>query len=378
LTVAKTTFGNRNKEFHAVLTERVDAYFTERGIERTANAEMVLKCTFWVAGSIGFWALAIFGGLPPLFGLLAAMTFGFFVVGIGFNIGHDAIHGAISKKPWLNTLLGFSFDTIGASSTMWALHHNIMHHTWTNVPKVDGDVELQPMILLYPIEKPPFFNRFQHLYAWVLYSFTSLFWVTANNALQCAKGDPRTGKKFPWTTWIGVALGFLAHATLFLVIPFVFSGYAWWQIGIGFVAMHMVGGFTLAVVFQLAHVVDGPEFPLADEDGVVEFNWAAHQMRTTANFAVQSPLNRFITGGLNQQIEHHLFPRICHIHYRDLAPIVKQTALEHGLPYYENPSFRAAVASHYRILRRNGRSSASEVGQPVPAMRALQTERRAA
>ncbi len=361
MTVAKTTFGNRNKEFHAVLKDRVDAYFTERGIERTANAEMVAKCTFWAVGSVGFWALAIFGGLPPLLGLAAAMTFGFFVVGIGFNIGHDAIHGAISRKPWLNTLLGFTFDAIGANSTMWALHHNIMHHTWTNVPKVDGDIQLEPMVLLYPVEKPPFINRFQHLYAWVLYSFTSLFWVTANNVIQCAKGDPRTGKRFAWTAWVGVAIGFCFHATLFLVIPFVFSDYTWWQIGIGFVAMHMVGGFTLAVVFQLAHVVDGPDFPLADADGVLEYNWAAHQMRTTANFAVNSPINRFITGGLNQQIEHHLFPRVCHIHYQALAPIVKQTALEHGLPYYENPTFSAAVASHFRILRRNGRTSASDL-----------------
>jgi linoleoyl-CoA desaturase len=202
----------------------------------------------------------------------------------------------------------------------------------------------------------------QHLYAWALYSFTSLFWVFANNVIQAAKGDPRTGKRFPLRHWLGVFAGVALHSTLFLVIPYLYSGFAWWQVAVGFVAMHLVGGFTLAVVFQLAHIVEGPDyFPLPSSDGRFEDTWAAHQLRTTANFGVDSWLTRFITGGLNQQIEHHLFPRICHIHYKALAPIVRETAAKHGLPYYENDSFFTAVASHARLLKRNGALGLAEI-----------------
>ena len=138
------------------------------------------------------------------------------------------------------------------------------------------------------------------------------------------------------------------------MLPIALLPFAWWQVIGGWLLMHAASGLTLALVFQLAHVVEGPAFPQPDEHLTIEESWAIHQLRTTANFAVGSPLAAFLTGGLNQQVEHHLFPRVCHIHYPALAPIIRQTAAEFGLPYLEQPTFGAALASHYRTLRHFG------------------------
>jgi len=119
--------------------------------------------------------------------------------------------------------------------------------------------------------------------------------------------------------------------------------------------MHFIQGITLAVVFQLAHVVEGATFPAPDEKGDIMNNWTIHQLNTTANFAMKSPLAFWFFGGLNFQVEHHLFPHICHIHYPQLAPIVKQTANEFGISYHENTTMWDAIKSHTRMLKLLGR-----------------------
>lgn len=105
----------------------------------------------------------------------------------------------------------------------------------------------------------------------------------------------------------------------------------------------------------VAHVVEGADQPLPDDRGVIHTDWAVHEVLTTANFARNNRLLNWYIGGLNFQIEHHLFPHICHIHYRHIAPIVERTAKEYGLKYNEKPTFRAALASHVRRLRELGR-----------------------
>jgi linoleoyl-CoA desaturase len=145
---------------------------------------------------------------------------------------------------------------------------------------------------------------------------------------------------------------------LFIVLPLLVLDITWWQFIIGFLAMHMAQGLTMGLVFQLAHVVEGTDFPVPNETGNMEEAWAEHQMRTTANFASDCPLAAFFLGGLNRQIEHHLFPKVCHIHYGKIGKIVKETALEFNIPYTEKPTFIAALKSHYRMLRKFGLEAA--------------------
>ena len=119
----------------------------------------------------------------------------------------------------------------------------------------------------------------------------------------------------------------------------------------GFLLMHFIAGIILTVIFQLAHTVENTAHPLPDQSGTIENSWAIHQLNTTINFSRKSKIISWYVGGLNFQVEHHLFPDICHVHYPAIAPIVKQTAQEFGIPYLENKTFMQAVGSHINLLK---------------------------
>lgn len=353
---AKVRFNGSGIGFHAAVKKRVDAYFDENGISRRGNAAMALKSAFWFGLTALLYAVVVFSDLGLWSTLGVALFLGFSLACIGFNIGHDAIHGAYAERSWLNSLLGWSFQLIGASAYTWAISHNVVHHTYTNVPGHDGDIEPGPLLRFHTSHPVRPLYRFQHLYAWPLYCFVSLIWVFTKDFEQIARPDPRSGKRAPLSAWASVIAAKVLHAAFLIVIPLLYmtDRFALWQLAVGYLAMHAVGGFTLSIVFQMAHVVEGPTMPSTADDGSVEDSWAEHQMRTTANFSRGSFMAQFICGGLNHQIEHHLFPKICHIHYPAIAPIVIDTAKEFGLPYHEHATFMGAVASHARLLKHLG------------------------
>lgn len=365
----KVRFEHGNTPFYKELKKRADAYFEESGEPRTANGLMRFKVVFWVGSMVTLWALIMFGGFSALTTLFLTMAIGIALAAIGFNVGHDAIHGSFSDNPKVNSLLAWAFDFMGASSYTWSINHNYLHHTYPNIPGQDGDIEPGPMILLYPHDKRLFFHRFQHIYTLPLYCFTSLIWVFIKDFEQWVRPDIRTGKKHDSKHLPRLLTGKVLHVGFLLVAPLVLLDFPLWQIGVGYITMHFIGGFTLAIVFQLAHVVTGPEFPVPDEDGVIHNGWAEHQLQTTANFGDGNPLVTWIVGGLDYQIEHHLFPRVSHIHYPALSKIVRETTAEYGLPYLENKSVFGAVASHLRALKINGRTSGAEAFEALASMK---------
>ena len=341
--------------FHTDLRTRVDAYFEERGLSRHANAHVVAKIILFIGVVVGIYAGILAEIIPGIF----ALVLGFAIAEVGFNVGHDANHRSTSRHAWVNSVLGWSFDLFGGSSHGWNIAHNIVHHTYTNMPGVDRDIDAEPWMRFHSHEKRPAYYRWQHVFAFAFYMLTMLAWTFAKDVGLFMTRDPRTQKRPGKQAWAGMLIGKLVHFTVFLAIPMLVMSAAWWQIILGYVMMQMAVGFTLAVVFQLAHVVEGTEFPRADAHGSVDSSWAEHQLRTTANFSTGGVLATFFTGGLNHQIEHHLFPKISHAHYGALSKIVRRTALEHGLPYNENRSFMAALGSHIRIMRRFGAAVAT-------------------
>ena len=150
-------------------------------------------------------------------------------------------------------------------------------------------------------------------------------------------------------SWKVISFGFV------LVLPIIMAPQAWWVVILAFISMHFVTGLLITTVFQLAHIVPTTEYPLPDEEGVVEGDWASHQLFTTSNFSPKSRLFSWFIGGLNYQIEHHLLPNICHVHYRKISHIVAQTAKEYGLPYHNEHNFISAVGEHFKMLRHLGR-----------------------
>ncbi len=361
--IKKLKFNKSNDPgFYAETRSEVNKYFVENNISKHANAAMVLKSAFFILGAIGLYLLI----MSEIFGIwtnlgLAALL-GMFQAFIGFNVSHDAIHGSYTGSKKWNRIIGYSFNIIGANAYVWDLTHNQVHHTYTNIPGHDEDLEVAPgLICLSPEDKHKPFMKYQHIYAFFLYSLTSLSWVFRKDYkkfFQKTVGETlvpdHTIKEYI------ILFGFKAlYYTLFIVLPLVYMEVAWWQFLIGFIVMHLAEGVVLASVFQLAHIVENADYPSPDENWQMEESWVRTQMVGTADFSPDSWILTFFTGGLNFQVEHHLFPLVCHIHYPAISKIVEKVAKKHQMPYNVNPSFLGAFRSHYNMLKK--------LGNPIPA-----------
>jgi linoleoyl-CoA desaturase len=368
MTIAKIRFAH-DATFAPVLRGRIDAYFEQNNIAKTANGAMVAKTIALMAIVAALYTTVVFAGLPAGIVLVLSVVLGGAMAVAGINIGHDAIHGAYSDRPWINAMLSRSFDVLGASSLTWSTAHNFVHHTYTNVPGVDHDLDPGPFMNFYQRPQPHPIYRWQHIYAFGLYCFTHIVWVFKKDFQQLRQPDPRSQRSASAGDVASVLLWKVVHVGLFLVMPLALSPHAWWIVAMSYALMLMAAGFTLAMMFQLAHVVEEVAFPAVVGVGAearLNDGFHAHQLRTTCNFAPTSSVWGFLSGGLNHQVEHHLFSKICHIHYPALAPIVRATAAEFGLPYHEHPTMFSALASHVRAMRRFGHpATATTMEQPV-------------
>ncbi len=290
----------------------------------------------------------------PMLGLAIVMGIG--LAGIGFSVSHDALHGAYSSKPWVNRLIGLSFDLCGANGYMWKITHNVIHHTYTNIEGIDEDLTVSPLLRLSPSAPLKPIHRYQHWYAFLAYSFSTLFWVFVKDYKYFLQKDlgPYKNKRHPRSEVVTLIATKLVYYGWAVVLPLVLIPLPWWQIAIGFLAMHLTAGVILGVIFQLAHVVEGTDYPAPDPAGLMEHAWLVHEMETTSNFGPRNRLLCWYVGGLNFQVEHHLFPRTCSIHYPAISRIVKEVAEKYDVPYNEHPTLRAAIGSHFRQLRRLG------------------------
>jgi len=322
---------------------------------------MVLKTIIMLSLTFGSYGLIMSGhfSLMAMWGLTFLIGVG--IAGIGFCISHDALHGAYSSRRWVNYLLGLSFNLVGANGYIWKITHNVMHHTYTNIHDVDEDLTVSPLLRLSPGARRYWFHRFQPVYGFIAYGLATINWLFIKDYQQffARNVGPYANKKHPTSELATLIICKLVTYTWMIVLPLALLDITWWQFLIGFLTAHVTAGIILGVIFQLAHVVEGPEFPLPDDDGDMEYGWAVHQMRTTANFASGNKALSWYIGGLDHQIEHHLFPQTCSIHYSSIAPIVRQVAGEYGVPYHSNPTLSAAIGSHYRMLKQLGAAAAT-------------------
>lgn len=358
-------FNNQNqKDFAIALNKNVNQYFRENNIKKGANSLMIFKTIFHLTGWIGSYFLVILGdfSLPVTYGIWALL--GFFFAMVTVNIGHDAIHGAYSTKSWINNLFAHTFNLNGASAYMWTKMHNTAHHTYPNVEGYDEDIESLPIIRMSPLKKLKGIHKYQHLYAVWFYGLATLSWVLIKDYVKFFKNEVGnfSGEKHPTKEYFYLFFYKFLNYSIFIIIPFMVIDLSWYHILGGFLLMHYVAGFAVAIIFMLAHVVEEAHFLNPDEDGQMEHSWTVHQLYTTVNFATDSWLAAFLTGGLNSQVEHHLYSNICSVHYPQIAKIVRKTAKEFGYPYLES-SFTGAVGSHFKFLKKLG---ASKEYTPLP------------
>lgn len=344
------------QSLHTELKKRVQQYFDERGISATGNPKLFTKAIIMVIAFIAVYLHLIF--LTPVWylAIFECIVLGGLVAAIGFNVMHDGSHGSFSHNKWVNRIAASSISMLGANHFMWNMKHNMIHHSFTNVDGVDDDIEVGILMRMAPTQKHYQVHKFQHVYFWILYMLLYVFWIFFADYKKyfSRKIGNVPLKKMSINDHIEFWGVKLYHAAVFIVLPILTVGWLYWMIG--FIIMSFFAGFVLSIVFQLAHTVEHTEFPIADiESNKLPDEFAAHQIKTTANFATKNKLVSWLVGGLNFQIEHHLFPKISHVHYPAISEIVRNVCREYQLQYIEYPTMRKAVVAHVRFLRQMGR-----------------------
>lgn len=341
--------------FYEEVKRRVYSYFETNNISRHADWRMFLKTGIILSLLAVSYFLLVFVTSSLVMAIITAVVVAQAFALVGFNIMHDGGHESYSKSKKVNWTMGFTLNLIGGSQMFWRHKHNILHHTYTNISELDDDIRLGSIMRLSPAQPRRPWHRLQQIYAFPAYGLMTLLWVTIGDFRKFF--TKRIGDyKLPTPSVSEATLFFLTKIFYFgymLVLPMFFHPI--WKVVTFFLFVHFVLGFTLAIIFQLAHTVEDNAFPEPDpETGYMENEWAVHEVETTANFAPRSKVAAWYLGGLNYQIEHHLFPRICHIHYPAISKIVQKVCNEFGIAYVSYPSIGAAIAAHYRFLKRLG------------------------
>ena len=353
-------------DFSRALKKRANHYFETEGGTRRDRPAMLLKSAILLTWFVMSWALLVFAATTFWQAILLSMSLGFSIAGIGMAVQHDANHGAYSKHSAVNTLFSLTLDIMGVSSFIWRQKHNVFHHTFTNVEGVDFDLDFGSIARLTPEQDRRPWHRFQHLYIWGLYGLLLPKWVLFDDFVVITTrklGSHRLSKpsRVDLLRFAGAKLFFFGWA---LLVPALYHPI--WQVFLFLVLASYTMGVTLGSVFQLAHCVEEADFPPVPANGErMREEWSVHQMATTVDFARSNVLLSWYLGGLNFQVEHHLFPKVSHMHYPALSRIVEEVASEHGVRYRSTPTFSGSLASHYRHLRGLGQRQADALVSPI-------------
>lgn len=319
---------------------------------------MIFKSIFMLLLFFAPLAIIIFTPITSLWLLFTLYILsGLGMAGIGMGIMHDAIHGAYSKNKKINKLMGYTINLIGASDEVWRIQHNVLHHSFTNIEEHDDDINAPFFLRFSPHTKRNFLHKYQHLYAWFFYGFSTISWITSKDFVRLKryyKMGLIKDKKAYNKSLRKIILWKSVYYIYALILPLILTSFSPLSVLLAFITMHFVTGLSISLVFQTAHVTPDAAYPIPDNEGNLEFNRLEHQLQTTCNFSPNSKVLAWLIGGLTNQIEHHLFPNISHVHYKKIAPIVKETAEEFGLPYYSNGNFFSAVYKHFKMLKMFG------------------------
>lgn len=352
-------------KFFKTLNLRVNAYFKENKIARTGNWQLWVKTLVMFSVYLAPYAIILMLNIPVWVQLLLTIVMGIGMAGVGMNVMHDGNHGSFSKKPWVNKIMGSSIYILAGNVYNWKVQHNVLHHTYTNIHGHDEDLDAGKILRFTKHAKWQWYHKFQHYYSILLYGLLTINWAITTDFLQMKRYMARklSYGKFPnpFINWSKLVLSKIVYISIWIVLPLLVLDIAWWQVLLGFFIMHYTAGLILSVTFQLAHVIEEAEMPLPGKDGNLKNTWAIHQLKTTVNFSPKNKLVNWFTGGLNHQVEHHIFPNISHIHYGKIAQIVKQTAKEFNLPYNEYKTTRQAIIAHFKFLKAMGTKPALQL-----------------
>jgi linoleoyl-CoA desaturase len=356
--MVKFTFDNSQSIFFKSLKTKVDRYFSERKLDPSGNGKLYVKGGIQVFTAALLYTVLVFFTPAPLIAIPLCLLLGLNLGVIGFNVMHEGGHQSFSKYSWINKASAYSLNLLGGITYFWKIKHNVNHHTFTNIEGMDSDIDAKPFMRMHEEQPRHWYHRFQHIYWVVLYGISYLAWIFYEDFEKYFTGrhsansvPKKLALKEHFIFWFTKTM----YVFLYIVLPVIMVG--WLPALIGFLIITFVTGLSISIVFQLAHVVERTQFPSPDQqEGVAKQEWAIHQLSTTANFGTSSKWLYWLLGGLNFQIEHHLFPRISHIHYPQVSRFVKEACRESNIAYIEYTSMFKAIASHLTHLKRLGRA----------------------
>lgn len=342
--------------FKKVLHKRVNEYFAQSGLSKGYTPSMVVKTVVMLSLYIlPFVAILVFQ--PPFWlGMIIYILMGVGTAGLGMSVMHDGNHAAYSENQKVNYLIGLTMNMMGADSYNWKIKHNKLHHVFTNIYGKDEDIKSRAILrfaFASPLKK---YHRFQYIYAWFLYSLMSLsmlFLDIPKRFVYRKMGITNLSLRAFRYSLARLIASKIIYLLIIIGLP-VYLGLGWVYAITGFFLMQLTTGFILSVIFQMAHVVEGPVQAIPDAEGRIKDSLLVHQLKSSADFAKNNKLLSWYVGGLNYQTEHHLFPRICHVHYPALSKIVETTTREFNIPYNVYNTFGDALRSHLNTLRKLG------------------------
>jgi linoleoyl-CoA desaturase len=347
----------KQKLFVKELKESVKSYFKDHQLSVKANFWFFLKAFLLLGIYIGAFVLILVLNLNPWWALVLVIAMGIGEAGIGMSVMHDGAHGTVSDKKWVNDIFASTITILGSNRTNWKIQHNVLHHRFTNIYGFDPDIYTKAVIRLSDHAPLKRYHRFQFFYAFFLYGLMTFAKLTGDfKQLTVFHRNGMLGTQE--TIFIKELLKLIAVKIIYLFVliglPILLTSYSWWQVLIGFIVMHLVAGMIMSTIFQMAHVVEGLVQPLPDTGLKIPIEWMVHQISVTSNFALKNKFIFWYAGGLNYQVEHHLFQYINHSHYPEISKIVRVKCKKYGITYHVNDNFFSALKSHIRRLQELG------------------------
>lgn len=340
------------------LKNKIDTYFRFYKIKKEGNAYLYTKTIILLLSAASHYYFLVFFPTPIWIKIILCVSFGANIAFIGFNVMHDGAHGSYSTKDWVNDLMGLSLNFMGGNMFIWKKKHNGNHHKYTNINEADDDIDIRPFIRVHENDKIYWYHRFQHIYWILLYCLTYILWVFFQDFKKYFTGKvgqikfSKMSMKEHLIFWVSKFI----YLGIFLALPIVKVGLV--DTLLGYLVFASICGLIIAVVFQLAHVVPDVSFPVLDENNKIHSEWMIHQLSTTADFSPDNRIISWCVGGLNFQIEHHLFPGISHVHYPNIRKIVKKFCDKNSIKHIEYPTFLVALKAHVTYLKKMGRVTA--------------------
>ncbi len=345
----------KNKAFQLALKKNIKDYFTNTNQHIKGNGMMTFKVIFFIAWMvIGYWLLfSATSFIQTLLGYLVSSTGALLTV---ITVGHDASHKALSENKYVNKFFSYSWTLLGLSEYLWEAKHHHSHHSFTNIIDYDQDIAQSKLIRMNPRETYCLFHKYQKYYAPLLYIIFGFFAITYREfKLYSVREYGNTYSKHNLRLLFTILLMKVFYFGLNLALPLLLIPIPAWQIVLSFLLTVSVAGLYIVLVLAVPHINRKSVFKNPPKNGVIQTDWYSHALEVTVDSSPSSRFVNWFTGGLNTHIVHHLFPNICHIHYRNLTPIVAKTAQEYGLTYKAD-SFINLIKDHFLILAEFGES----------------------